>query len=200
MRMCRGDNCFHWNEWSFLICFRHWANFFRKFVDKFLTLFSKRHAKTLAVWLKLHSTCRQEEFGRKYFFQKDITFVLIILGKWPKFLRLFAKHFSAGLSERLSEVLCLCPKEQFEEEHFYGKIFLIFFLELKSSLRTFGRQICFIEKNDSFLINFVYWSNVFRLLEVKLLTWLSKCYSKCSAVLSKLHFTLPYEQFGEKFF
>ena len=91
MRMCRGDNCFHWNEWSFPISFGHWANFFRVFVDRFSTLFSKRHPKISAVLSNLHSTCRQEKLEGKNFFTKKYYTCFHIFGKLRDFFTAFRR-------------------------------------------------------------------------------------------------------------
>ena len=98
--------------------------------------------------------------------------------------------------EWLSKVLFLFPEEQFEDEKLFRKHYLYSNLNWKVPWELLVGKFVFIEKT-SFFIKLGYWSNIFRLLIVRFSTWLSKCHSNCSAVLSKLHSTLPYEQFGE---
>ena len=101
--------------------------------------------------------------------------------------------------ERSSGVFFSVHRNNLRRNSFFESIFYNL-CWIEKILENFPRTYLFSLKKISFLINFGYWTNIFRFLVVKSPTWLSKCHSNCSAVLSKLHSTSPYEQFREKIF
>ena len=129
----------------------------------------------------------EEHLGEKKLF-REIRF--FIFGLWWEIYK---------PPERSSGVFFSVHRNNLRRNSFFESIFYNL-CWIEKILENFPRTYLFSLKKISFLINFGYWTNIFRFLVVKSPTWLSKCHSNCSAVLSKLHSTLPNEQFGEKFF
>ena len=121
------------------------------------------------------------------------------------FFEKFVFHFRTSMgnlsaSRKVVRSVFFCSLEQFDEEQFFRKCFLYSVLNWKVPWELSELKLVFIEKIVLFSLTSVIGRTFFGLLVVKFSTWLSKCHSNCSAVLSKLHSTLPNEQFGEKFF